>query len=208
MLPGCPVPAHRNPQRLSLASGGMTHHGNGDERYNASGRQGREDCMPRLRTQALAVFVISLAGLVSCTDTKSQPTSKVVSEKSEAPVGESPEHAFAVHRYEASVANFAKLKKDLAKTEAASAAFEKSLQDDCEHDYSTGTWLLIQEKSYRESIRRFPTAISIAKRQVEVADDCLKLYRSTIDKKTVDLTTRESDGISGCRSLNSYPPEK
>jgi len=165
--------------------------------------------VPRLRTQALAVLVIStVAGLLSCTGTKSQPNSKVVAEKPEAPVGESPEHAFAVHRYEARVAALAKLTKELAKTEADSAAFEKSLQDDGEHDYSAGTWLLIQEKGYRDSIRSFPAAISTAKQQVDVADVCLKLYRSTIDKKTSDLTTRESEGISACRSLNSYPPEK
>ena len=167
--------------------------------------QERADCVPRLRTQALAVFVIStLAGLVSCTDTKSQPNSKVVAEKSEAPVGESPEHAFAVHRYEASVANLAKLKKGLAKAEAVNDAFEKSGKE----DDGTGLTLMQEAQDYRSAIRAFPAAISTAKQQVEVVDVCLKLYRSTIDKKTSDLTTREIEGISGCRSLNSYPPEK
>lgn len=160
--------------------------------------------MPRLRTQALAVFVISMAGLVSCTATKSQPNSKVVAEKSDAPIGESPEHAFAVHRYEDSVAHLAKLKKGLAKAEAASDAFEKSGKE----DDGTGLTLMEEVQDYRSAIRAFPAAISTAKHQVEVVDVCLKLYRSTIDKKTSDLTTREIEGISECRSLNSYPPEK
>ena len=165
--------------------------------------------MPRLRTQALAVFgVATLAGLVSCTETKSQPNSKVVAEKSEAPVGESPEHAFAVHRYESRVAELAKLKKGLAKAEAASAAFENSIQDDPGRDDGTGLTLMEEAQDYRSAVRALPAAISTAKQQVEAVDVCLKLYRSTIDKKTSDLTTREIEGISGCRSLNSYPPEK
>jgi hypothetical protein len=161
--------------------------------------------VPYLRTQALAVFVIStLAELVSCTDTKSQPNSKVVAEKSESPAGESPKHAFAVRRFEASVAALTKPKNELAKTEAAREAFEKSGKE----DDGTVLTLMWEAQDKRRAIRALPAAISTARQQVEIVDVCLKLYRSTIDKKTSDLTTREIEGISGCRSLNSYPPEK
>jgi hypothetical protein len=167
--------------------------------------QERADYVPRLRTQALAVFVIStLAGMIACTDTKSQPTSKIVAEKPEAPVGESPEHAFAVHRYEASVANLAKLKKGLAKAEADRDAFNKSGKE----DDGTGLTLMEEAQDYRSAVRALPAAISTARQQVEIVDSCLKMYRSTIDKRTSDLTTREIEGISVCRSLNSYPPAK
>ena len=161
--------------------------------------------MPRLRTQALAVFVVAtLAGLVSCTETKSQPNSKVVAEKSEAPVGESLEHAFAVHRYEARVAVLGKVKKGLANAEAELDAFVNSGKEDDEW----GRTLIEAVQEYRSTAREVTATTSRAKQQVEVVDVCLKLYRSTIDKKTSDLTTREIEGISECRSLNSYPPEK
>jgi hypothetical protein len=39
-------------------------------------------------------------------------------------------------------------------------------------------------------------------------DPCLAVYKSTIDKKISDLTTRESDQIKACKALDLYPPEK
>lgn len=40
------------------------------------------------------------------------------------------------------------------------------------------------------------------------ADDCLVVYTGTIDKKVADLTTRESDQIKACKSIDLYPPQK
>lgn len=39
-------------------------------------------------------------------------------------------------------------------------------------------------------------------------DPCVTLYRATIDKKTSDLTVRESELIAGCKGLDLYPPPK
>jgi hypothetical protein len=44
--------------------------------------------------------------------------------------------------------------------------------------------------------------------RLERVDPCLRVYRSTIDKKVSDYTTREMDLVNGCRSLDLYPPEK
>jgi hypothetical protein len=37
-----------------------------------------------------------------------------------------------------------------------------------------------------------------------LARDCRDIFKSTIDKKTADLTVRETQQITGCRSLNFY----
>jgi hypothetical protein len=46
------------------------------------------------------------------------------------------------------------------------------------------------------------------KERLELVDPCLRLYRTTIDKKVSDLTTRETEQIPACRSLDLYPPRK
>ena len=50
--------------------------------------------------------------------------------------------------------------------------------------------------------------IPVLKSRLIHADDCLAMYQNTIDKKTSDLTTRESDQIKACKSIDLYPPEK
>jgi len=40
------------------------------------------------------------------------------------------------------------------------------------------------------------------------ADDCVSVYKKTIDEKVVDLTTRESTQIKACKDLDLYPPDK
>jgi hypothetical protein len=42
--------------------------------------------------------------------------------------------------------------------------------------------------------------------QLTNADKCGTLYRQTIDKKTSDLTVRETQLIDACRTLRLYPP--
>ena len=44
--------------------------------------------------------------------------------------------------------------------------------------------------------------------QIEHADNCTAVYRATIDKKVSDLTTRQSDQVNMCKSLDQYPPKK
>jgi len=49
--------------------------------------------------------------------------------------------------------------------------------------------------------------VAIRKR-LDLVDPCLSIYRSTIDKKVSDYTTREMERVDGCRSVDLYPPEK
>jgi acetolactate synthase regulatory subunit len=44
--------------------------------------------------------------------------------------------------------------------------------------------------------------------QLEHVDDCLKIYNGTIDKKTSDMTVRETGQVKACQSITLYPPEK
>jgi len=43
--------------------------------------------------------------------------------------------------------------------------------------------------------------------QLEVVDSCALIYRTTIDKRSADITTRESELIMACKMLELYPPE-
>jgi hypothetical protein len=54
----------------------------------------------------------------------------------------------------------------------------------------------------------FADEVQLTKLRMDRADDCAKVYRETIDKKTSDLTTRDSDSIRVCRGIASYPPPR
>jgi hypothetical protein len=41
--------------------------------------------------------------------------------------------------------------------------------------------------------------------QLARVDECKKTYRTTIDKRTSDLTVRESTAVKACRALDLYP---
>jgi hypothetical protein len=38
-------------------------------------------------------------------------------------------------------------------------------------------------------------------------DDCLAVYKKTIDERAADITTRESELITACKALGMYPPK-
>jgi hypothetical protein len=40
------------------------------------------------------------------------------------------------------------------------------------------------------------------------ADECAVIYKKTIDEKAADITTRESEQIKACQSVDLYPPRK
>jgi hypothetical protein len=45
------------------------------------------------------------------------------------------------------------------------------------------------------------------KQQMDHADECAALYRSTIDKKVSDMTTRKTDNVKACKAMDLYPPQ-
>jgi hypothetical protein len=45
-------------------------------------------------------------------------------------------------------------------------------------------------------------------KRLQEADTCTAVYHSTINKKTGDLTVGETEKISACRELESYPPKR
>ena len=46
------------------------------------------------------------------------------------------------------------------------------------------------------------------KLKLEYADACAAVYQKTIDERAADITTRESELITTCRSADLYPPHK
>lgn len=49
---------------------------------------------------------------------------------------------------------------------------------------------------------------SLWEKRLQHTDECLAVFHETIDKKTADLTVRETDAINGCKALELYPPSK
>ena len=45
-------------------------------------------------------------------------------------------------------------------------------------------------------------------RRLDLVDSCLSIYRSTIDKKMADYTTREAELVKSCGVIDLYPPER
>jgi hypothetical protein len=50
--------------------------------------------------------------------------------------------------------------------------------------------------------------VSQWERRLKHADECTQLYSQTIDKKTSDLTVRETELVKACQSISLYPPQK
>ena len=42
---------------------------------------------------------------------------------------------------------------------------------------------------------------------IKHADDCVRIYRTTIDKKVSELTGRDTEDIQMCKSGEQYPPQ-
>ena len=51
-------------------------------------------------------------------------------------------------------------------------------------------------------------SIELLQRQLEAVDKCVSLYRTTIDRKTSDLTVRQTELVNTCQLLDLYPPIK
>jgi hypothetical protein len=51
-------------------------------------------------------------------------------------------------------------------------------------------------------------AFSVLLQRLQQAEPCMTTYRSTINKRTSDLTVGETETISACRELESYPPKR
>jgi hypothetical protein len=60
---------------------------------------------------------------------------------------------------------------------------------------------------YKPRMQALYDEADLIKAQLEKVDECRKVYRSTIDKKTSDLTVRESTVVKACQALNLYPLE-
>ena len=84
------------------------------------------------------------------------------------------------------------------------------------HDKKTGKDILDRQKcaavfnrmASAEPITVSSSFVENLNRKVDATDPCLKLYHDTIDKKIVDLTTRESEQVQACKALDLYPPSK
>ena len=68
--------------------------------------------------------------------------------------------------------------------------------------------ILNEARDLRSQLDIASHQIDLLKLRVEHADDCVATYHQTIDKKTSDLTTRETQQIAACQSINLYPPAK
>ena len=66
--------------------------------------------------------------------------------------------------------------------------------------------LLQQEDSLVASIERYGKEKERLMTRMAHMDECAAVYRATIDKKTSDLTMRESQLVKACQAIDLYPP--
>jgi TonB family protein len=118
---------------------------------------------------------------------------------------ESPEHKFARRQHENAVQSADELYKRYQETLDALARLPKR----------RGKSASDQEKALLAEMRRLGDEHHAVVSQLdgltfrmEHADDCLKIFNETIDKKMSDMTTRDTEGAQMCRSANLYPPPK
>ena len=141
-------------------------------------------------------LVMSIIGLISGSafaQTVPAPRKSTKSTLAAPPPAESAEHKAAVQTHDRIATDCdAKLKESAAQVEAARGDRDR----------------LEIEITYDNAIKKAcAEGLAAAAEGVEHVDGCLAVYRKTIDKRTSDLTTRETGQISECKSLDLYPPQ-
>lgn len=112
-------------------------------------------------------------------------------------VGESQEHQAAVRAHDEIASDCALKLKDAASRVADATDTHRSLNR-----------LEIEVRYYNAIRAACITGLAGASNAIQSADLCFKVYNQTIDKRSGDLTTREADQITHCKSMGLYPPRK
>lgn len=61
------------------------------------------------------------------------------------------------------------------------------------------------DRAYEPVKRKLNAEADLINAQLPHVDECKKTYRTTIDKKTSDLTVRETTAVNACQALDLYP---
>lgn len=61
------------------------------------------------------------------------------------------------------------------------------------------------ESRFRPIMSKIDAEGDLVIAQLAKVDECKKTYRTTIDKRTSDLTVRESTAVKACQALDLYP---
>ncbi|MGA2723858.1 MAG: hypothetical protein ABSG79_15790 [Bryobacteraceae bacterium] len=68
------------------------------------------------------------------------------------------------------------------------------------------------QKAVADNTAAEAAAVAIESSRLEIklkhADECAAVYQKTIDEKASDVTTRETEQIKACQSIDLYPPAK
>jgi hypothetical protein len=119
---------------------------------------------------------------------------------------ESVEHQIARERYARIVPVCREQEKKQAETRAQRESLSAAQPDSWRY-FARMDFLLGSSRMYDLVVDECHDALREAEQQLERVDACLKVYNQTVDKKTSDLTNRETAQIGECRSLNLYPPQ-
>lgn len=127
------------------------------------------------------------------------------------PKPESPEHSFARQQFESLQTQFTQSR----------AEFDQAMRGnpDCkifaDLDHHPVTRADISEHmvscnrdsvSARYVMEKVRDGVTLAKTQLTLVDECLKVYNITIDMKISDQTMRQSLRIKACQDFSLYPP--
>src|SRR5260370_39617721 len=160
---------------------------------------------------SLIVFATTAVIPMAAQSTKT-PQTKLQPTKAVAAPPESPEHRFARSQYETAKHEFEESKRDYNARLQQDADRCKVFPEMIRHPVTISSVdnYVIGCKYETTKARYIMDKVGEAVTQIEVplndADDCLKIYQTTIDKNQSDQTTREVGQIKACQAEDLYPP--
>jgi hypothetical protein len=119
------------------------------------------------------------------------------------PTAESDGHKFARLRYEYAVES-----RDETMQERDDVIKRSIANEEVWRRYTTEEQegVIAKVDRLKEQTKDAQTLVEVRATQVEHADECASVYRSTIDRKNADLTVRQTEHIASCKALDLYPP--
>ena len=125
---------------------------------------------------------------------------------------ESPEHVFARQQYEKQTVRYVDNRSEARRlTEEANGFL-----DICNTlPYPRAKDCLMQAKARLNLIDRLNAdlpgiaqLLELLKIRFDHVDECVYVYRNTVDSKLADLTIGQTDLVESCKSVGLYPPQK
>lgn len=151
--------------------------------------------------KTLLLLAVTFAGFIWAQGTTTAKTAPA----------ETPEHSFARSQYELAKHEFEESQKDYEEKfkqnnncQALDVFIHHPVSVDSVDANMVGC--NYETRKARFVMEKIGEMLAQLKTQLDDVDDCLKVYRTTIDKKVSDQTQREVGQIKVCQAEHLYPP--